>query len=330
MRMFSVRKPGFTSRRRTKLRSSRPAPISRTNATATSAVTSARRRPRTPIPPATDRPPSLRPPCRSGCIRRSPGTRPNPRPTRRARTRERDHPKIETYLLHSRDRPASDTDAGPGHPTRPARRPTLPKDREHHALGENLAEEPRPRSPECRPHCDFTLTRGQAGEHQVGDIGAGDQQDQSHGSHEDEERRLHVAHHLFLKRNELDAPAGIAVGIALGEPLRDGRELRLRPGHRCPDAKATNHRRKSVPPRPGRIGGQRGPEVDGALPPEISRGHSDDGVRALGAEIDLASDGVGAATVMPLPVPVSDDDNSGRALTCPRRRGSRDPGGSHS
>jgi hypothetical protein len=50
---------------------------------------------------------------------------------------------------------------------------------------------------------DLPLPRRAPREHQIGDVGARDEQDQPDGAREHEEREAQVAHEVVAKRNEL-------------------------------------------------------------------------------------------------------------------------------
>src|SRR5262245_2813482 len=54
-------------------------------------------------------------------------------------------------------------------------------DREHHALGQHLAEEPAAAGTERRQHCEFALTAFGARQKQVRNISAGDEQHEPDG-----------------------------------------------------------------------------------------------------------------------------------------------------
>ena len=65
---------------------------------------------------------------------------------------------------------------------------TPPRVGENHVLDEQLADEPPAAGAEREAHREFRQSRRRAGEHQVGDIGAGNQEDDPDDGHQDEER----------------------------------------------------------------------------------------------------------------------------------------------
>ncbi len=79
--------------------------------------------------------------------------------------------------------------------TRSRRRPTRQQEadeaaqrREDDVLDQQLADEPPSAGAECQAHRELRQPRRRAGEHEVGDIGAGNQQDDRDDRHQDEER----------------------------------------------------------------------------------------------------------------------------------------------
>ena len=71
------------------------------------------------------------------------------------------------------------------------------------------------------------MTGENFGQHEIGDIGAGDEQDESNGTKENEQRSAHIANHLLAQGNHRGAPALVVFGILLFEPRGDGAEIRL-------------------------------------------------------------------------------------------------------
>ena len=59
------------------------------------------------------------------------------------------------------------------------------KQREQHAFRQKLADNAHASGAESEAHRHFLATRGGAGEHQAGDVGAGDEQDDSDREHQD-------------------------------------------------------------------------------------------------------------------------------------------------
>src|SRR6185437_3655271 len=73
-------------------------------------------------------------------------------------------------------------------------------DRQKHALGEQLSNEPAVPGSECRPNCHLTTATRRSGEQEVGDVGASDEHDERDGGSEEHER-VPKAHHLRRSPN---------------------------------------------------------------------------------------------------------------------------------
>ena len=108
--------------------------------------------------------------------------------------------------------------------------------RHESALGEQLPDEPRAAGAERRAHRDLALPAGRAGQQQIRDVGAGDQQHEPDGARKDRQRPPDVPHHELLERDHAADPlrVGFRVGalshdrVELGLRLRDG-DARLQP-----------------------------------------------------------------------------------------------------
>ena len=64
---------------------------------------------------------------------------------------------------------------------------------EHGGLAQQLANDPGTPGAERRPHRDLAGARGRTRQQQVGDVGAGNQQDKADGTQQDEQCGLHIA-----------------------------------------------------------------------------------------------------------------------------------------
>jgi hypothetical protein len=95
-------------------------------------------------------------------------------------------------------------------------------DREQHALGQQLPDDPPASGTERRAHGNLALAAHAAREQEVRDVGAGDEQHAGHGAAEQPDRSAHAADHLLLQRN--DAERQPAIGRI------EIRELAAQPG----------------------------------------------------------------------------------------------------
>ncbi len=141
--------------------------------------------------------------------------------TDRDREREEQHPPVESHLAerwesvrHHRHQPR-DPPAGDQHSHRPA------DQRQHHALGQELADQPRPAGAEGRAERHLAPAGGGTGELEVGDVGAGDAQDQRHEPQQDQQRRPDLADQEIAERLETDPHPGVGLGELGGELRRD-------------------------------------------------------------------------------------------------------------
>ena len=99
---------------------------------------------------------------------------------------------------------------------------------EHQALGEKLADDAAPARAEGETHRDLPAAGGRAGEEQVCDVDAGDQQDESHGGQQRHQRRAAVAKQGLLQAAHRHGPVGLERGIQIVDALFDRGELRGR------------------------------------------------------------------------------------------------------
>jgi hypothetical protein len=75
---------------------------------------------------------------------------------------------------------------------------------------------------ECAADGELLLTGKAAGEEEIGDVDAGDEQDEGYGAEEKPERLLAFAwEEVVLERLDEDAPALVAFGVGLGDVRGD-------------------------------------------------------------------------------------------------------------
>ena len=73
---------------------------------------------------------------------------------------------------------------------------------------------------------DFAATRSGAGEQEIGDVHAGDEEHETYGAEKKQERGARVLHNLILQADHADAGAGVVVGILEFEAFRDAEHFR--------------------------------------------------------------------------------------------------------
>ena len=189
--MLSDRKPGSTFCSRMKLRISSPAPVSSTSDNATSTTTSdaqdaARTRTGAVAAPLAQRVVGHR----RGEERRNQSEH-QPRCQRRD-DRERHDRKIERDLIEPRHRNAIGDErqqaAMKDHRKREAEHTA--SQRQHHALGQHLPQQPAAVGAERGAKPELALAHRAACEQQIGDVDAGDEQDENDRAREHGQRRL--------------------------------------------------------------------------------------------------------------------------------------------
>src|SRR5450432_337042 len=77
---------------------------------------------------------------------------------------------------------------------------------EHQNLSEKLADDARSLRSQSLPNRDLASSRAGAGQQQIGDIDAADQEDQPHRTKEQNERLANAADHGFSERNQAHGP----------------------------------------------------------------------------------------------------------------------------
>ena len=88
---------------------------------------------------------------------------------------------------------------------------------EQDTFGEQLPNEPGAARAERSANGEFAMSRGGAGEEQIGDVGAGNEQDAADGAKQRVEDGAHIAHRIVEDRRHGDAPAFVRVGVLAGE-----------------------------------------------------------------------------------------------------------------
>ena len=141
--------------------------------------------------------------------------------TQRQHEREAEDAQIRRRLNQQRLllRDQRDQPARQRHRQRDAERAA--DERQQHALGQQLPDQLAAGRAQRQPHRDFPLAHEPAGNQQVRDIGAGDQQDEADHPHQDDQRRREIIAqrrvadvgflHLQLALHELFADVGVEI-----------------------------------------------------------------------------------------------------------------------
>jgi hypothetical protein len=177
------------------------------------------------------------------------------------------------------------------------------------ALGEHLSREASASGAQGDADGELAVPRRSTSEHQVGDVGARNEEHEAAGAEHDEERSGEVAGEVLADRDELRDPPPVVPGELGREPRRDRVEIGAGLGDG--DAGAEPPDRAGVDAvavrLAHRIGDERDPQL-AAIRKAEPRGHDpDDGMRGS-VDRDRAAEQVGAAEAA-LPEPVAEDDD---------------------
>ena len=121
--------------------------------------------------------------------------------------------------------------------------------RDDHALGQELAQQASGPPAHCGADRELLLAPRVAGQHEVGDVDAGDEEDEDHGAPQQEQHRAHRCDLTRLQGDDARADAGVGARMVGGEPGRDGVHLGLGlgqgdggagPGDHLPPAAVSN------------------------------------------------------------------------------------------
>ena len=110
--------------------------------------------------------------------------------------------------------------------------------RQHHALDQQLPDQPSARRPERGAHRQLTASAERPRQHQPGDVGAGDEQDGRDRGEEQQQRRARFPDDGVVDRFDVEATAAVAVGMTRGQRLGQHPELAHRLGRGNPGNEA--------------------------------------------------------------------------------------------
>lgn len=118
----------------------------------------------------------------------------------RERDREHDDPSVDVDRFGAGQGVARHRQQQLHRPVRQQQAERAADPRENKAFGDELPHHARGAGAECRADRDFALARSGAGQHQVGDVGAADQQHDADRTHQHEDHPAAAADHLVLER----------------------------------------------------------------------------------------------------------------------------------
>ncbi len=229
---------------------------------------------------------------------------------KRDREREGEHAAVESDGLDARELLGAERDEEVRSPQGEKRSAGAAEKREHEALGQELAEHPGAAGPESGADRDLPLSRRRAREQHVGDVGAGDQEDERHRRQEHEERRPDVSDHGLLERS--DGHVAVGAGELLLQAPGDRRHLGPREVERRPALQAREHP-EALPSAVGGAGSEDvgRPELGSRRPErrevEALRHDPDDRV-GLAVQVHRLPEDLRVAGIAPLPEAVAQHD----------------------
>jgi len=145
---------------------------------------------------------------------------------------EREHGEVRARVeLHrrrvGREPGQHERDEAAEGPEREQRAERAARERDQHALREQLLNQAAARRSERQAQRDLAAARGRAREQQVRDVRAGDQQHQRERGHHDRAGAEHVRSQLGVweRRRPLDHERGLATGLVAVDARRDHGEL---------------------------------------------------------------------------------------------------------
>ena len=181
-----------------------------------------------------------------------------------------------------------------------------------HALGQQLAQQPRRAAAHRRPDGELLLALRRSRQHQVRDVDAGDQQHEDHGAPEQQQYRAHRFDAPHLQRNDARANTRIRAWMVDHQARRDGVHLRLRLRERNLRPDPRDHVPPAAAADVGLVLGDRLGQVEVAIAAapfetelEIRRQHAHHRIRSP-VERQRAAEDAGVAAEAALPEPVGD------------------------
>ncbi len=183
------------------------------------------------------------------------------------------------------------------------------KDGKHHGLGEQLPHDPDPSGPQCRPYCNFLTPGSHPRQQQVGNVCAGDHQDEEDGQEHYGKGCPGIFPDIFPESHQGNAPPAIRLRISLGHLGGDQFHLGSGLGYRHAFRQTTGDVQGPVVTVAYRDEVEGDPEIVGPAVEEIRRHDADDGVR-IPIQDNRRSDRGWIRIQIPIEETLSDDCDS--------------------
>ena len=145
----------------------------------------------------------------------------------RHREREDQGRQIDRHLVETREIRRRQREERRHAPARDDGTAEAGGERQHHALGEELADQAAASGADRRAHDDLAAARRGARQQQIGDVGAGDEQHEAHRAEQHEQRLPRRADDGLMERRDAHALVAVAARVLGGQPGGDAGHLRL-------------------------------------------------------------------------------------------------------
>ena len=130
--------------------------------------------------------------------------------------RKRQHSHVERRVRYRRQRRRQEQEQSAEPPPGEQYADGAGNQRQRDAFDELFSDEPASTRTEGVPNAELALSCRRPNEQQIRDIGAGDEQYEADRREQYEQRRAHAADELVAEREDPYGPAGVEVGILLG------------------------------------------------------------------------------------------------------------------
>ena len=134
--------------------------------------------------------------------------------------------RVDGDLVQARQLPRAEAHQQAHARLRQRQRQQTARDPEHEALEEDGCGQPSPAFAEGGPNGHLPVPRLGSHEEQVGDVGAGNQQQEAHGAQQDPQRRLDVADHRLTGEIHHGAEPGVRQNRGRALVRKDRRQVR--------------------------------------------------------------------------------------------------------
>ncbi len=183
---------------------------------------------------------------------------------------------------------------------------------EQQAFDQQLAHDGPRRRADGGPHGQFPLSHGATGQQQVGDVGAGNQQQEGHGAQQQPQPLLRaVADEVIAEWLDTRAPVGAVVAAAAFDRARHRVEVRVGLGDRDATFQPAHHvEKRDVVAGLAGCDRQRQPQFGLLAVRRASAEHADDGIGNAAGHTNRPSNDVGIPAETVLPEPVRQDGHA--------------------